>query len=104
MDDEFVRTVDCERHVRDLKSELKKQGLALFGQDGRGGIQHDITTMRASVERVEKRLNGETEIEIKREEISVKRLVAYMTVICTIITVVLGPIVVVIAQRIMNGG
>jgi len=48
--DDFVTQSECAGRVKGLSTEIGKQSLALFGEDGRGGMQRDITRILTMLE------------------------------------------------------
>lgn len=108
-DGDFVTRAECVASrkevvslVTNIRDDVRKHGKALYGDDGRGGIQRDMTITKDTVERIEETLNGKKELVVRNKEISVKRLMVYITVVCTILTAVIGPIVVTVVQHVLN--
>lgn len=72
-DDEYVTHAECISSrkevftvITNIHDEVQKHGKALYGDDGRGGIQHDMTVTKETVGRIEDTLNGKDVIEVNR--------------------------------------
>jgi len=96
----YVTRSECARTYNEINEKMTRQNLALFGPDGRGGIQNDITNINGDIKdikttllKIEKHMKSDREIKVKSEEISVKRLGLYITLATSIITLIFTPIV-----------
>lgn len=49
-DEKYVTENVCAMRTKELSDDIKKQGRALFGSDGRGGMQRDITKILTVLE------------------------------------------------------
>ena len=78
--------------------ELAKHGLALYGKDGRGGIQYDISEMKASLTSIEKALNNKKEGVTISKELGTRRFYAYIAAVAGIS----GPIMLLIVEFLLN--
>jgi len=57
-DDKYVTRDMCAMRTKELSDDIKKQGWALYGKDGRGGMQHDLTKIASSILRIEDKVNN----------------------------------------------
>lgn len=79
-----ARTSALEGNLSGMTQSIKKFDLALFGADGRGGMQKEITDMHATLRNVEKALNDRNNVAVATQEISVKRLTAYTVLVASL--------------------
>jgi len=87
-DDRTVSRAECHANVEristsinGLSDEVGKQNLALFGNDGRGGIQYDITKIITTLN------NGDIKTSLSRGD---KVLIAVITALSSIIVAVIA--------------
>jgi len=85
--DDYVTRTECARTSGQIFEELSKHGLALYGEDGRGGIQRDVSRMSQALETI-----------ATSNELSTKKLLAYVAATAAII----GPVVALIFQFILG--
>ena len=85
--DDYVTRIECARTSGRIFEELSKHGLALYGEDGRGGMQRDISRMSLALEAI-----------ANSNELSTKKLIAYVAATAAII----GPIVTLLFQFILE--
>ena len=67
--DEFVKEATCLERTKHMMDSLNnvaektdKFDQALFGEDGRGGMQHEMTNIANSVTNIEEKLNNGIEV------------------------------------------
>ena len=80
-DDKYVTRDECAMRTKDLSDDIRKQGLALYGNDGRGGMQRDITKILTVLE------NGEVKSSLKGSD---KLIVALITVVGSIVVALIA--------------
>jgi len=85
--DNYVTRAECAATSSRIFDELSKHGRALYGTDGRGGIQKDISKMSSALEAI-----------ATSNELSTKRLIAYVAATAAII----GPVVALLFQFILS--
>ncbi len=79
MDKKNYMTADeCARTSGHIFEELSKHGLALYGKDGRGGMQKDMSTMSSALSSIEKSLKDKETTTTESKELSTRRLIAYV--------------------------
>jgi len=67
--------------VTNIHNEVKKHGKALYGDDGRGGMQHDITKILTVLE------NGDLKSSLSRsDKVTIALITALGTIIVALIT------------------
>lgn len=103
-DNDFVTHAECYQTSQSIIKELSKQGLALYGQDGRGGIQHDMTITKEIVERIEDVLNGKDIIEVNNKLTGVDWAKILAAVITTSGLVLIGFLQFVLPLMMKGGG
>lgn len=91
-DVEPVTKAECKgRHaaidfaIENLTSTTRRFDLALFGPDGRGGMQHEVSSIHATVLNVQKILNSKEKIELQAAAIDVKRLAIWMSLVSALV-------------------
>ncbi len=93
MDDKVTQTECNLRHANIGESleridvTIDKYGNALYGPDGTGGMQHRLTEVHNSLDRIEESINGHTTY-------TTKKTVALITGTLALI----GPVIIVIVQ------
>jgi len=87
--DNYVTRAECTRTSGQILEELSKHGRALYGEDGRGGIQKDISRMSLALEAM-----------VTSNELDTKRLLTYVAATAAII----GPLVALLFQFILGLG
>ncbi len=112
MSEEFVSKIECAANVDKLSTsvngvaeEVNKQGLALYGPDGRGGIVSDIGVIKGdnklmakSLKNIEKSVNGNGTLRVAENEISAKRLMAYAGLLSSFVAALAAVIVATLAN------
>lgn len=96
--DDYVTRAECALTSGRIFEELTKHGLALYGEDGRGGIQHDISKMRTCLNSIEETLNNKKTTTILSSELSTRKLIAIVAAVAGI----LGPITLAIVQFLLT--
>lgn len=96
--DDYVTRAEFARERSSIFDELAKHGLALYGEDGRGGIQHDISEMRTSLTSIEKNLNKQKKGVAISKELGTRRFYAYVAAVAGIS----GPIMLLIVEFLLN--
>ena len=71
--DNYVTRAECAATSGRIFDELARHGLALYGEDGRGGIQRDISRMSLALEAI-----------ATSNQLSTKKLIAYVAAIAGI--------------------
>ncbi len=94
----YVTRAECARTSDHIFEELSKHGLALYGEDGRGGIQKDVAKMSLNLASIEKSLKSKENAVVISSELSTRRLVAYIVAGAGII----GPVVLVLVQAVLR--
>lgn len=74
----YVTTDECARTSGHIFEELSKHGLALYGEDGRGGMQKDMSKMSSALTSIEKSLKDKETTTTASKELSNRRLIAYV--------------------------
>lgn len=94
--------------VRNLVHRLD---LALFGLDGRAGMQHDMVLIKGDLKtlvdsmfRLEATLAGKEIIEIHKSDVDLKRLGIIVTLISVVVTSVVAPVVQALIGIVLGGG
>jgi len=96
--DNYVTRAECAATSGRIFEELAKHGLALYGGDGRGGIQHDISEMKVSLTSIEKTLNNKKAGVAISKELGTRRFYAYIAAVAGIS----GPIMLLIMEFLLN--
>ncbi|GAH42935.1 unnamed protein product [marine sediment metagenome] len=96
--DNYVTRAECAATSGRIFEELARHGLALYGKDGRGGIQRDISRMSSALASIEKSLKDKQEMIVTSKELSNKKLIAYVAAIAGIS----GPIMLLLVEFLMK--
>ena len=96
--DDYVTRAEFTRERGAIFEELARHGLALYGEDGRGGIQHDISEMKTSLTSIEKNLINKKDGLAISKELGTRRFYAYIAAIAGIS----GPIMLLIVEFLLN--
>ncbi len=94
----YMTRAECARTSGHILEELSKHGLALYGEDGRGGMQKDVATISLILSSIEKSLKSKENAVVISSELSTRRLVAYIVAGAGII----GPVVLVLVQAVLR--
>lgn len=94
----YMTSAECARTSGHIFEELSKHGLALYGEDGRGGIQKDVAKMILNLGSIEKLLKKKENAATVSNELSSKRLIAYIVAGAGI----MGPIMLVLTQVVLE--
>jgi len=82
-----VTRAECAATSGRIFDELARHGLALYGKDGRGGIQRDISRMSSALEAI-----------ATSNQLSTKKLIAYVAAIAGIS----GPIMLLLVEFLLK--
>jgi len=85
--DDNVTRAECAATSGRIFDELARHGLALYGKDGRGGIQRDISRMSSALEAI-----------ATSNQLSTKKLIAYVAAIAGIS----GPIMLLLVEFLLK--
>jgi len=96
--DNYVTRAEFTATSGSIFEELAKHGLALYGEDGRGGIQHDISEMKTCLTSIEKFLNNKKEGAAISKELGTRRFYVYVAAVAGIS----GPIMLLIVEFLLN--
>jgi len=96
--DNYVTRAEFTRERGSIFEELARHGLALYGKDGRGGIQRDISKMSSALVSIENSLKETQEAIVNSNELSTKKLIAYVAAIAG----VSGPIMYLIVEYLLK--
>jgi len=96
--DHYITRPECAATSGRIFDELARHGLALYGKDGRGGIQGDISKMSSTLASIEKSLRNKQEVTTKSNELSTRRLIAYVAAIAGIT----GPIMLLLVEFLLK--
>jgi len=96
-DGDYMTTSECARASGRIFEELSKHSLALYGKDGRGGMQKDMSKMSSALASIEKSLKDKEITTTASKELSTRRLIAYVIAGAGII----GPIMHMIVEATM---
>jgi len=96
--DNYVTRAECAATSGRIFDELARHGLALYGEDGRGGIQRDISKMSSALASIEKSLKEKQEVIAASNQLSTKRLIAYVAAIAGIS----GPIALLLVEYLLK--
>lgn len=96
--DKYVTRTEFTATSASIFEELTKHGLALYGRDGRGGIQHDISEMKSSLTSIEKSINDKKKATDTSHELGTRRFYAYIAAIAGIS----GPIMLLIVEFLLT--
>lgn len=94
----YMTRAECGRSSGHILEELSKHGLALYGEDGRGGIQKDVSKMSLALTSIEKSLKKKENNVTVSNELSTTRLAAYVVAGAGII----GPVVLLFTQAVLT--
>lgn len=96
--DDYMTRAECLRTSGQIFEELSRHGLALYGKDGRGGIQRDISKMSSALASIEKSLKNKQEVIATSNQLSTRRLIAYVAAIAGIS----GPIMLLLVEFLLK--
>lgn len=96
--DDYVTRAEFTRERGAIFEELARHGLALYGRDGRGGIQKDISNMSSALDSIERSLKKSQEAKITSIDLSNKKLIAYVAAIAG----VTGPIMYLLVEYLLG--
>jgi len=113
-DDEIIARADdyvTRAEFIPVRNLVHRLDLALFGLDGRAGMQHDMVLIKGDlrvlvggVSRLEAALAGKETIEIHKSDVDLKRLGIIVTLISVVVTSIVAPVVQAVISIVLGGG